>query len=106
MFMNWSPSILPITRPQCYIEFETVDLVLPLLQSGVEGRTPHVYSVAGVAHHRLHHDIGLLNQAILVSGESGSGKASFEGFCYIKSLILVITFYPLFGSQNFPINGF
>lgn len=47
------------------------------LQSGVEGRTAHVYSVAGVAHHRLQHDIGLLNQAILVSGESGSGKVSF-----------------------------
>ncbi|XP_045111406.1 unconventional myosin-XIX-like [Portunus trituberculatus] len=44
------------------------------VESGVEGRSPHVYSVAGVAHHRLQHDIGLLNQAILVSGESGSGK--------------------------------
>uniref|UniRef100_A0A0P4VVB1 Myosin motor domain-containing protein n=1 Tax=Scylla olivacea TaxID=85551 RepID=A0A0P4VVB1_SCYOL len=44
------------------------------VESGVEARSAHVYSVAGVAHHRLQHDIGLLNQAILVSGESGSGK--------------------------------
>ncbi|MPC28500.1 Unconventional myosin-XIX [Portunus trituberculatus] len=36
------------------------------VESGVEGRSPHVYSVAGVAHHCLQHDIGLLNQAILV----------------------------------------
>lgn len=45
-------------------------------QSGVDRRDAHVYSVAGVAHHRLTHDLGRINQAVLVSGESGAGKVN------------------------------
>ncbi|XP_071527810.1 unconventional myosin-XIX-like [Panulirus ornatus] len=44
------------------------------VKSGVDKRDAHVYSVAGVAHHRLTHDLGCTNQAVLVSGESGAGK--------------------------------
>lgn len=74
-----------------------------LFKIGVESHTPHVYSVAGVAHHRLQHDIGLLNQAVLVSGESGSGKVSFVVIPPVlildKFLIVWIVYYttlPLF----------
>lgn len=48
------------------------------LQDGVDHRDAHVYSVAGVAHHRLTHHLGSINQAVLVSGESGAGKVSQE----------------------------
>ena len=43
-------------------------------QNGKDCQSPHAYSVAGLAHHRLVAQIGLTNQAILVSGESGAGK--------------------------------
>ncbi|KAJ9582229.1 hypothetical protein L9F63_003439, partial [Diploptera punctata] len=35
---------------------------------------PHVYAVAARTLHRLIHEIGNLNQAIVISGDSGSGK--------------------------------
>ncbi|XP_042231744.1 unconventional myosin-XIX-like isoform X2 [Homarus americanus] len=44
------------------------------VKSGLDRRDAHVYSIAGVAHHRLTHDLGCINQAVLVSGESGAGK--------------------------------
>ncbi|XP_076061703.1 unconventional myosin-XIX-like isoform X2 [Oratosquilla oratoria] len=44
------------------------------IKSGKDKRDAHVYSIAGVAHHHLLHQLGCVNQAILVSGESGAGK--------------------------------
>ncbi|KAF2354635.1 Myosin head motor domain [Trinorchestia longiramus] len=44
------------------------------VQSGCGGLMPHVYAVAGVAEHRRSCDLGLINQAVVVSGESGAGK--------------------------------
>ncbi|KAK4312653.1 hypothetical protein Pmani_015937 [Petrolisthes manimaculis] len=44
------------------------------VKNGVDHRDAHVYSIAGVAHHRLTHHLGSVNQAVLVSGESGAGK--------------------------------
>ena len=48
--------------------------VVHILQVGTSPLEPHVYAVAGVADHRRSCGLGLTNQAIVVSGESGAGK--------------------------------
>ena len=54
--------------------FEYTNIIKFSFKSGIDSREPHVYSVAGAAHHRLITSLGLVNQAVLVSGESGAGK--------------------------------
>lgn len=44
------------------------------LQRGVSPLRPHVYAVAGTAEHRRVRGLGRINQAVVVSGESGAGK--------------------------------
>ncbi|XP_067144896.1 unconventional myosin-XIX-like [Centruroides vittatus] len=55
---------------------------------------PHVYAVAENAHHMLASDLGKINQAIIVSGESGAGKTytTSEVLKYLTSVAMTSNF--------------
>lgn len=64
------------------------------VKSGIDRRDAHIFSVAGLAHHRLTHDLGFINQAILVSGESGAGKTESARYM-LEYLSNIETNFPL-----------
>nr|XP_045620759.1 unconventional myosin-XIX-like [Procambarus clarkii] len=78
LFYTWAGPTLVAANPCCPVNHLYTSSQIKhhhdQVKCGADRRDAHVYSVVGVAHHRLTHDLGLINQAVLVSGESGAGK--------------------------------
>ncbi|KAB7493811.1 Unconventional myosin-XIX [Armadillidium nasatum] len=70
---TWAGPILVAVNPFKSINGlysdQKISKVFTLLKEGHDHQDPHVFTVAGLAHKRLTSEIGLVNQAILVSGE-------------------------------------
>ncbi|XP_042868813.1 unconventional myosin-XIX-like [Penaeus japonicus] len=98
LFYTWAGPTLVATNPcrpvhQLYTHKE-IEHHHHQVKSGIDRRDAHIFSVAGLAHHRLTHDLGYINQAILVSGESGAGKTESARYM-LEYLSHIETNFPL-----------